>query len=144
MDDTSCSTPVYLPPPSYLSRPSLSTRPTANLQVAAGIISLLNDYLLSKGQPALGLLNPWLYGYGFEALFDIATGSDPGCNTVGSSAIDGWDLVCSTGLVTCSLSTLDDRGLRRSRGLGTLDFGAMQEIFDHWVVRTYIFQNPTN
>ncbi len=112
---TSGATPVSLPLPFYLGRPSLSSRLTANLQIVAAIISLLNDYVLSKGQPALGLLNPWLYTHGFEALFDISSGSNPGCNTDGFPAIDWWDPVRSTRLVTCSLSTWMTPGLRRSR-----------------------------
>ncbi|KAH9170131.1 subtilisin-like protein [Lactarius sanguifluus] len=38
-DGTSCSTPVV-----------------------ASIIALINDHLISNGRPALGFLNPWLYG----------------------------------------------------------------------------------
>ncbi|KAH9007685.1 peptidase S8/S53 domain-containing protein, partial [Lactarius deliciosus] len=50
----------------------------------AGIISLLNDYLISKGSQPLGFLNPWLYGTGRLGLNDITSGSNPGCNTNGS------------------------------------------------------------
>ncbi|KAH9013551.1 subtilisin-like protein [Lactarius pseudohatsudake] len=75
----------------------------------AGIISLLNDYLISKGSPPLGFLNPWLYGTGLPGLNDITSGSNPGCNTDGFSAIAGWDPVT---------------------GLGTLDFEKLEEIID--------------
>src|SRR6266702_216055 len=102
-------------PPSYLARSSLSTRLTTNLQVVAGIISLLNDYLLSKGEEPLGFLNYWLYDGGSEAFLDITRGSNPGCETPGFSAIEGWDPVRSTRHVPSSLSTLGDPGLRRSR-----------------------------
>ncbi|KAF8257511.1 peptidase S8/S53 domain-containing protein [Lactarius quietus] len=34
--------------------------------VAAAVISLLNDYRISQGRPALGFLNPWLYGKGSD------------------------------------------------------------------------------
>jgi tripeptidyl-peptidase-1 len=56
---------------------------------------LLNDFLLSKGKAPLGFLNPWLYGQGFVGLglSDIMSGSNPGCNTEGFPAIDGWDPV---------------------------------------------------
>ncbi|KAH8997050.1 subtilisin-like protein, partial [Lactarius hatsudake] len=47
----------------------------------AGIISLLNDYLISRGSQPLGFLNPWLYGTGRPGLNDITSGSNPGCGT---------------------------------------------------------------
>ena len=113
-----------LPPSSLflLGLPSLSTQLTANLQVVAGIISLLNDWRISTGQEPLGFLNPWLYGRCYEshALNDITSGSNPGCGTPGFSAITGWDPVSSTRLVTSSLSKLYDPGLRRSRVLERL------------------------
>ncbi|KAF8265347.1 subtilisin-like protein [Lactarius quietus] len=74
--------------------------------VVAAIFSLLNDYQLSKGRDPLGWLNPWLYDNGYEKLWDITTGSNPGCGTPGFSAIVGWDPVT---------------------GLGTPDFPEMQE-----------------
>jgi tripeptidyl-peptidase-1 len=75
--------------------PCLGMRPIANLniQIAAGIISLLNDYLLSEGEKPLGFLNPWLYGRGLKGLNDITSGSNPGCGTDGFTAIAGWDPV---------------------------------------------------
>ncbi|KAF8257664.1 subtilisin-like protein [Lactarius quietus] len=66
----------------------------------AGIISLLNDYLLSKGKKPLGFLNPWLYGLGVVGMNDIKSGSNPGCGTEGFSAIAGWDPVRPTGLMS--------------------------------------------
>ncbi|KAH9012241.1 subtilisin-like protein [Lactarius deliciosus] len=75
----------------------------------AGIISLLNDYLISKGSTPLGFLNPWLYGTGLPGLNDIMSGSNPGCNTDGFPAVAGWDPVT---------------------GLGTLDFTKLEEIID--------------
>jgi tripeptidyl-peptidase-1 len=64
-----------------------------HVQTVAAIISLLNDYQLSHGRPALGFLNPWLYGKGAAGLRDITTGSNPGCGTDGFSAAVGWDPV---------------------------------------------------
>ncbi|KAH9057769.1 subtilisin-like protein [Lactarius vividus] len=83
-------------------------RPPNNLTVA-GIISLLNDYLISRGSTPLGFLNPWLYGAGLPGLNDITSGSNPGCNTDGFPAVTGWDPVT---------------------GLGTLDFAKLEEIID--------------
>ncbi|KAH8982204.1 peptidase S8/S53 domain-containing protein [Lactarius akahatsu] len=65
--------------------------------VVAGIISLLNDWLISTGQRPLGFLNPWLYRRGFRGLNDITVGSNPGCNLDGFSAIAGWDPVTGLG-----------------------------------------------
>ncbi|KAH9165483.1 subtilisin-like protein [Lactarius sanguifluus] len=65
--------------------------------IVAGMISLLNDYLISQGKVTLGFLNPWLYGPGKSGLTDITSGSNPGCNTDGFSAIEGWDPVTGLG-----------------------------------------------
>jgi len=54
---------------------------------ATGVISLLNDFLISKGKSALGFLNPLIY----------STGSNPGCGTSGFSAVKGWDPVTGLG-----------------------------------------------
>ncbi|KAH9054782.1 subtilisin-like protein [Lactarius vividus] len=74
----------------------------------AGIISLLNDYLITNGRPPLGFLNIRLYDDGFSGLNDITSGSNPGCGTDGFSAVPGWDPVT---------------------GLGTPDFEKLQNIF---------------
>ncbi|KAH9062348.1 subtilisin-like protein [Lactarius vividus] len=74
--------------------------------IVAGIISLLNDWLISTGRYPLGFLNPWLYGRGRAALSDVTEGSNPGCGMDGFSAIAGWDPVT---------------------GLGTPNFREMQE-----------------
>ncbi|KAI9450049.1 subtilisin-like protein [Lactarius psammicola] len=95
MRDTSGATPVHLTslsdsPPSFL-HPSLNTQLTVNVQVVAGIISLLNDYRISQGKFPLGVLNPWLYSRALSGINDITKGSNPGCNTEGFTAISGWD-----------------------------------------------------
>ncbi|KAF8263394.1 hypothetical protein EI94DRAFT_1741004 [Lactarius quietus] len=59
----------------------------------AGIISLLNDHLISKGKPLLGFLNPRLYGELLPGFNGITSGSNPGCGTDGFSATIGWDPV---------------------------------------------------
>ncbi|KAG9120917.1 hypothetical protein FRC07_003344 [Ceratobasidium sp. 392] len=71
----------------------------------AGVISLLNDYRLSKGKKPLGFLNPWLYANA-DMLNDITLGSNTGCGTQGFNATVGWDPVT---------------------GLGTPDFEKMKE-----------------
>ncbi|KAI9453707.1 hypothetical protein BJY52DRAFT_1087491, partial [Lactarius psammicola] len=57
----------------------------------AGIISVFNDYLLSKCKPPHSFLNPWLYGAILGAFKDITSRLNSGCNTNGFSAIAGWD-----------------------------------------------------
>ncbi|KAH9059864.1 subtilisin-like protein [Lactarius vividus] len=106
---TSFAVPVRLPLP--VSALSMVTWLTGNVQIAAGIVSLLNDYRLSKGETPLGFLNYWLYDYRIAdlGLNDITSGSNPGCDTDGFSAGPGWDPVT---------------------GLGTPDFSELEEIFD--------------
>ncbi|KAH8997691.1 subtilisin-like protein [Lactarius hatsudake] len=65
--------------------------------VVAGIIALINDYQISKNRPVLGFLNPWLYGRAARALTDVTSGTNPGCNTDGFSAVPGWDPVTGLG-----------------------------------------------
>ncbi|KAH8976516.1 subtilisin-like protein [Lactarius hatsudake] len=85
--------------PSHVSGTSCAT-PTV-----AGIIAMLNDYLISEGKDPLGFLNPWLYSTeGMSGLNDITSGSNPGCDTDGFTAIPGWDPV--TGLGTPDFSEL--------------------------------------
>lgn len=57
----------------------------------ASVISLLNDFSLSRGEPSLGFLNPWLYQTGRFGLNDIINGSSSGCNSIGFPAQKGWD-----------------------------------------------------
>ncbi|KAH9053079.1 subtilisin-like protein [Lactarius vividus] len=77
---TSCATPV-------LCRP---------LQAS---VAMLNDFLISEGKDPLGFLNPWLYTKeeGMFGLNDIKSGSNPGCDTDGFTAIPGWDPVTGLG-----------------------------------------------
>ena len=74
---------------------SQATHLTSNVQTVAGIISLINDFRLSQGSPTLGFLNPWLYGRP-DGLYDITSGSNPGCGTTGFTAALGWDPVRSS------------------------------------------------
>ncbi|KAI9451808.1 subtilisin-like protein [Lactarius psammicola] len=80
---------------------------------APGIISLLNDYLISNGEKPLGFLNPWLYSNGRAGLKDVVFGSNPGCGTEGFSATVGWDPI--SGLGTPRFSFLQDTVVLNSR-----------------------------
>ncbi|KAH9058057.1 subtilisin-like protein [Lactarius vividus] len=81
------------------TNPVLVSGTSCSAPTAAGIISLLNDFLISEGKNPLGFLNPWLYGrdHGLRGLNDITSGSNPGCNTDGFSAAAGWDPVTGLG-----------------------------------------------
>ncbi|KAI9444519.1 subtilisin-like protein [Lactarius indigo] len=64
----------------------------------AGVFSLLNDFLISRGKPPLGFLNPLIYTSTSASAFnDIKSGSNPGCGTQGFSAVTGWDPVTGFG-----------------------------------------------
>ena len=75
-------------------RPFSSTQLTASIQTVAGMVSLANDYLISRDKPTLGFINPLLYHPLFRDRFnDILTGFNPGCDTDGFEAARGWDPV---------------------------------------------------
>ena len=70
----------------------------------AAFISVINDYLLSNGGSTLGFINPLLYGKGRPALRDVTEGSNPGCDSNGFPAAQGWDP--TTGLGTLNFAKL--------------------------------------
>ncbi|KAH9896504.1 family S53 protease [Cubamyces lactineus] len=72
--------------------------------VMASIIALLNDQRAAQGKGPLGFLNPFLYTTGAAALTDITIGNNPGCNSNGFPARQGWDAV--TGLGTPNFKAL--------------------------------------
>ncbi|KAH9031600.1 peptidase S8/S53 domain-containing protein [Lactarius deliciosus] len=81
----------------YRGQETIGRGTSCSTPIVAGIISLLNDHRLSEGKPPLGFLNPWLYDGGLDGINDILSGSNPGCNTDGFSAIAGWDPVTGLG-----------------------------------------------
>ncbi|KAH8990641.1 subtilisin-like protein [Lactarius hatsudake] len=93
----------------HKGKEELAKGTSCSAPIVSGIISLLNDYRISQGKPPLGFLNIWLYGGGRNGLNDIVSGSNPGCNTDGFSAVVGWDPVT---------------------GLGTPDFLRLMHILD--------------
>ncbi|KAH8990978.1 subtilisin-like protein [Lactarius akahatsu] len=101
--------PIVLKGELWTSRGTSCATPTA-----AGIISLLNDYRISNGKAPLGFLNFWLYGTCLGGLNDITSGSNPGCNTDGFSAVPGWDPV----RLAIVVLTLAHSGFYRSRVSG--------------------------
>jgi len=87
---------------------------SAAAPVTAAIVALLNDARLRAGKPALGFLNPLLYGFAYTAYDDVTHGQSDGCNggntqTGGGvpgagvipgahwNATEGWDPVTGFG-----------------------------------------------
>ena len=114
MDGTTCSVTVrhsLLPDTSTLCDLFSSTQLTVNVQTAAGIVSLVNDFLISHDKGPLGELNPLLYllslrRQGNEGIDDVTSGSNPGCDTFGFAATPGWDPVRAACIFSESFSTL--------------------------------------
>ena len=99
IDGTTCSVSVRrlssFPAASALPRLFMSTLLTTSIQIAAGIVSLYNDFVISSWGRPLGFLNPLLYSRGFRdfGFKDIKFGGNPGCGTNGFMADTGWDPV---------------------------------------------------
>ncbi|GLB34137.1 putative protein CC1G_01435 Coprinopsis cinerea okayama7 130 [Lyophyllum shimeji] len=85
-------------------RPVLIGGTSASSPAFAGIVALLNDVRLSRGQPPLGFLNPLLYSKAVSGFNDITIGHNSGCGTTGFNATKGWDPV--TGLGTPNFGKL--------------------------------------
>ncbi|KAH9051100.1 subtilisin-like protein [Lactarius vividus] len=83
----------------YKGEEMIAEGTSSSAPIVAGIISFLNDHRFSQGKPPLGFLNPWLYGAtgDLKGINDIVSGSNPGCDTNGFSAIIGWDPVTGLG-----------------------------------------------
>jgi len=86
---------------------------SASAPTFAAIVSLLNDYRFANGMSSLGFLNPMLYSVGVAGLNDIIGGNNPGCNTTGFTAVEGWDP--ATGLGTPDFVKLQDVVLPHGR-----------------------------
>ena len=97
-EGTSCAAPVCLSSTLLSTLTILEDLTDCHTQVVAGIISLLNDFLISQDGSTLGFLNPLLYGELQYGLNDITYGLNPGCETGGFPAAVGWDPVRSTRL----------------------------------------------
>jgi hypothetical protein len=73
---------------------------SASTPIFASIINRINEARLNVNKNPIGFINPALYAHP-EILNDITNGTNPGCGTVGFSAVPGWDPV--TGLGKCCL-----------------------------------------
>ncbi|KAJ7623726.1 peptidase S8/S53 domain-containing protein [Roridomyces roridus] len=63
----------------------------------AGVIALLNDFLISQGKAPLGFINPLIYSTAKTGFNDIVSGSNPACGQAGFTAAAGWDPVTGLG-----------------------------------------------
>lgn len=66
----------------------LSGGTSASAPIFSAVINRLNEARLNVGKSAIGFLNPSLYANP-GMLNDITNGSNPGCNTIGFSAVKG-------------------------------------------------------
>jgi len=78
---------------------------SAATPVFAGLVSSINDQLVSQGKPTVGFLNPTLYQAANGVGFDVTEGNNrkPGCPS-GFEAQTGYD--CVTGLGTPLMDVL--------------------------------------
>ncbi|KIK61113.1 hypothetical protein GYMLUDRAFT_43210 [Collybiopsis luxurians FD-317 M1] len=66
--------------------------------VVGSFITMVNDARLAAGKGPVGFINPAIYSDDFKDAFnDITQGSNPGCNTIGFNATEGWDPVTGVG-----------------------------------------------
>jgi tripeptidyl-peptidase-1 len=69
---------------------------SASAPIVSAIFNRINEERLNAGKSPIGFLNPSLYANP-GMLNDITNGTNPGCNTVGFSAVKGWDPVTGLG-----------------------------------------------
>jgi tripeptidyl-peptidase-1 len=72
---------------------------SAACPVFAGAIAMMNDRLLSRGESAMGFLNPWIYGVAGPqgVFFDVTTGTNNAGFGNGFTATTGWDAATGFG-----------------------------------------------
>ena len=85
----------------------------------ASIIAMLNAERAAVGKGPVGLIQPVLYQHP-EVFNDIRNGSNPGCETDGFEAVEGWDPVSSSQTFHPLKSAMDlaDSPLVRIRSRG--------------------------
>jgi len=69
---------------------------SASTPIFASIINRINEARLNAGKTTIGFINPVLYSNP-SILNDITNGTNPGCGTIGFSAVKGWDPVTGLG-----------------------------------------------
>ena len=69
---------------------------SASSPTFGGIIGMLNDARMATGKSPMGFLNPFIYEN--PSIFnDVTTGNNPGCDTDGFYAANGWDPITGNG-----------------------------------------------
>ncbi len=71
---------------------------SASTPIFASIVNRINEQRRNMGKATVGFINPALYSNPWM-LNDIKNGTNPGCGTVGFSAVPGWDPVTGLGRV---------------------------------------------
>ncbi|KAI4141846.1 MAG: hypothetical protein LQ340_007523 [Diploschistes diacapsis] len=69
---------------------------SASAPIFASLINLINEERIAAGKNPVGFVNPTLYANP-QAMNDITNGTNPGCNTTGFAAVEGWDPVTGLG-----------------------------------------------
>jgi tripeptidyl-peptidase-1 len=69
---------------------------SASTPIFSSIVNRINELRLNLGKKPIGFINPALYSNPW-ILNDITNGTNPGCGTVGFSAVPGWDPVTGLG-----------------------------------------------
>ncbi|KAF8265230.1 subtilisin-like protein [Lactarius quietus] len=78
---------------------------SASSHLVGSMIAMINDARLAVGKSPVGFINPAIYSATFaDAFNDITKGNNPGCETDGFEAVEGWDPV--TGLGTPNFKKL--------------------------------------
>ncbi|TFY71572.1 hypothetical protein EVG20_g1419 [Dentipellis fragilis] len=72
------------------------TGTSSSTPIVASIFALLNAELIAAGKSPLGFLNPFIYA-NKDAFTDIVAGANPGCNSEGFNATQGWDAISGVG-----------------------------------------------
>lgn len=74
----------------------LSGGTSAATPIFASVVNRINEERLAVGKKTVGFINPVLYSHPY-ILNDIKNGSNPGCDTIGFPAAQGWDPVSGLG-----------------------------------------------
>ena len=70
---------------------------SASTPTVAGMVSVINDLLLSQGKAPVGFINPALYQNSHKVGYDVVTGNNKqGCPS-GFPAVKGWDAMTGVG-----------------------------------------------
>ena len=97
---------------------SLLSGTSASSPTFAGVVALLNSDRISNGLPPFGFLNPWLYSKAANAMTDIVTGKQGGCQSQipgsGFPAVTGWDPVTGLGTPNFKEMRLASTGIESS------------------------------